>query len=171
LNSFSVFNMCSKTILSSLIIIVLVGTFVSCNSRREFHQNFTFSNYQWSADEKLVFKPRFGTDQIGKKYQLQFNLRYIQGFPYKYLNLLITIKRPDGTEAEKEESIQIRSNNAEYIGDGMGSYWDLDYTVKEAFMFDQLGEYRIEITPIIDKSPVYFIDELGIGIISIENKK
>ena len=46
----------------------------------------------------------------------------------------------------------------------------LDYTIEESFIFDQAGEYTIEITPIIEKSPVYFINELGLGIIKIENK-
>ena len=158
------------TKLNLLLLVFTIAGLASCNSNRVFHENHVFSNYHWPIEKKLVFKPQFSTEQSGKEYQLQFNLRYIQGFPYKYLNLLIIVTRPDGTQAEKEESIQIREDNTDYIGDGAGSYWDLDYTIEESFIFDQAGEYTIEITPIIEKSPVYFINELGLGIIKIENK-
>ncbi len=157
-----------KIRVSLFLLVVFTIGIASCNSNRVFNETHTFLDYQWPVEEKLIFKPQLNSDQSGKKYELQINLRYIQGFPYKNLNLLITVTRPDGTQAEKEESIQTRDDNADYIGDGAGSYWDLDYTIKEAFLFEQAGEYKIEISPVIEKSPVYFINEIGLSIVKID---
>ncbi len=151
-----------------LIITGFIIILISCNPNRLYHENYVFSDYKWQSDEQVTFKPNFSTEDVSKNYQIQFNIRYIQGFQNKYLNLLITVTRPDGSQAEKEESIQIREDNGDYIGDGAGSYWDLDYEIKDNFEFDQQGEYIIDILPIIEKEPVYFINELGLSIIKTD---
>lgn len=150
------------------LLFLVLAFFVTCNPNRVYHKKHTFSNYKWYTEQKVTFKPAFGEEDIVKKHQIQFNIRYIYGYSYQYLNLLINITRPDGSQAEKEESIQIRKENGDYIGDGAGSYWDLDYNIKDPFSFDQTGEYIIEIVPITEKDPVYFINELGLSILTIK---
>ncbi len=141
---------------------------ISCNPGRVYHEKYTFEDYQWQKEEKVVFKPVFTAEEVQKKYQIQFNIRHIQGFQPLFLNLYIEITRPDGSQAEKEESIQIRSDKEEYLGDGAGSYWDLDHTIKETFKFDQPGEYIIKLLPVTEDKQIYFMNEIGLSIIEIK---
>ena len=123
----------------TIIPVVFILLLSTCNSNRVYHKVYTFENYQWSSKKKLLYYPEFGVTDINLPYDFIINLRYITGFPYKYLNIKLKITRPDGTEASKKIGIQIANDSKEYQGDGAGDYWDIDYKVQEAIEFNQVA--------------------------------
>ena len=161
-------NILNRISIIKFMLFIFVAFNLSCNSNRIYHEKYTFSNYQWSAKKTLLFYPELKAEDIDKEYKLEINIRYIQGFPYKYLNLLLKINRPDGSEATKEISMQIVTDDKQYRGDGAGDIWDLDYALNEPIAFDQTGKYTIEIISMMKENPVNFINEIGISIIKDE---
>jgi gliding motility-associated lipoprotein GldH len=145
-------------------LILLVFILLSCNTDKLFQGEYTFEDYTWSNDEKIIFSPEINTDKSGNQYQLILNIRYITGFQYKFLNLGLIINRPDGSQSTKEISIQMLTDDKQYRGNGMGDYWDLDYAVSEPITIDQTGKYEFELVSLMGELPLNFINELGITI-------
>lgn len=140
----------------------------ACNSNSAFHETHTFPDYHWKKKERVIFSPEITESNAADSFKLILNIRYIEGFPYKYLRLKLNITRPDGTEADKDINIQIINDDKSYIGEGIGDYWDLDYT-DEIIPIKGAGKYEIEIIPLMDQDPVYLINEIGITLIKTTN--
>ena len=150
--------------LSILSLVIVLLYMFGCNQNRIYHEVKSFDNYKWNKSEKLNFE--FEIKEADKPYGLWLNLRYIQGFPYKYLHLLLTITEPDGKVKTNELTIQIISDDKKYIGDGAGSYWDLDYPIPD-YKFDQKGKYKITIEHAMKNDILSPINEVGLTV----NKK
>ena len=150
--------------LSIYSLVLVLMYLIACNNNRIFHEVKKFDNYKWSKSEKLDFE--FNIAQADKPYKLWLNLRYIHGFPYKYLHLLISITEPDGKVKTNKLTIQIITDGKEYIGDGAGSYWDLDYPIPE-YQFNQKGKYKITIEHAMKDDILNLIGEVGLTV----NKK
>lgn len=142
------------------LITVLIYMF-GCNKNRIFHEVKKFDDYKWNKTERLDFE--FTIEQPYIAYELWLNLRYIQGFPYKYLHLLVTITEPDGKIKTNELTIQIISDDKKYIGDGAGSYWDLDYPIPD-YKFNQKGKYKITIEHAMKENILTPIGEVGLTV-------
>ncbi len=155
INKFLVFN-----------IVLLLFTFTACNKNRIFHEVKKFNDFKWNKTEKIHFETSI--EQTDIKYDFFLNLRYIEGFPYKFLHLNIEITDPDGKTKTNELSIQIISDEKQYIGDGAGSYWDIDYPIPE-YPFDKKGKYKITIEHAMKENTLNLINEVGLSIISKEN--
>lgn len=146
----------------TLLILMFVG--LSCNSNQIFNEVYTFEDYSWTDDEKVIFRIGIQAENADNNYELGIDVRYITGFSYKYLNLLLLVNRPDGSQGTKEISIQMLTDNKEYRGDGMGDIWDLEYVLKENLHFKDQGIYEIEIKPLMGDQAVNFINKIGISL-------
>ena len=142
-------------------LILLSFIFSGCNKGRVFHEVKKFDDFKWHKSEKIYFEVII--DQNNSEYDLFLNLRYIEGFPYKFLNLEIDITDPDEKTKTNISSIQIISNKKKYIGDGAGSYWDLDYQLPE-YEFIESGKYKITITHVMDENVLNWINEVGLSV-------
>ncbi len=150
--------------LSILSLVLVLMYLFACKKNRVFHEVREFYNYKWNKSEKLDFG--LTIEQADKPYELWLNLRYIHGFPYKYLHLLISITEPDGKVKTNELTIQIITDDKEYIGDGAGSYWDLDYPIPE-YQFNEKGKYKISVEHAMKDDVLNLIGEVGLTV----NKK
>jgi len=158
--------MINKKLIAVILLSLLIG---ACNPDRVFHETHTFPDYHWKKKERVIFTPEITESDAESSFKLILNIRYIEGFPYKYLRLKLNISRPDGTEADKDINIQIINDDKSYIGEGIGDYWDLDYADDEAIPFKGVGKFEIEIIPLMDQDPVYLINEIGISLIKTTN--
>ena len=138
----------------------------SCTKNKIYKETYTFENYTWPKDKILTFETEIDTNQAGKAYDLNFSIRYITGFSLKYLNFNLEIQRPDESSASKDISIQMVTDDKKYRGEGMGDIWDLDYTLAEPFIFDKPGKYKFIIRPIIDETPIYFINKITLSVLT-----
>ncbi|MEN8119232.1 MAG: gliding motility lipoprotein GldH [Bacteroidota bacterium] len=146
-------------------LIFLTFSITACIKNRIFHEVKKFEDFKWNKAEKIQFEVLIEQTEI--KYDLFVNLRYIEGFPYKYLHLDLSITDPDGKTKTNELSIQIISNEKKYIGNGAGSYWDLDYPIPE-YPFDKKGEYKITIEHAMEENILNWTNEVGLSIIEKE---
>ncbi len=140
---------------------VLFFAFSACNENRVFHEVKKFNDFKWEKSEKVNFE--VSIDDIDSQYKLFLNLRYIQGFPYKYLHLIISITAPNGKTKTNDVTIEIISDNKEYIGDGAGSYWDLDYPIPE-YPFTEKGKYKISIEHTMQENILNWTNEIGLSM-------
>jgi len=145
-----------------LLMIIIAINFISCNSTNIYKEKYTFEDYSWSKNEKIIFKPEIKKTSI--RYKGVIHIRYITGFSYKYLNFVLLIVHPDGGQSSKEISIQLLTNDKKYRGDGMGEIWDFDYELSEPILFSEPGKYQIEIKSAMGDETVNFINEIGLSL-------
>jgi len=153
--------------ISLLFVAILVLVF-SCNNKRVFHEVKKFDDFKWHKTDKAVFN--FNLQDTSVNYDLVLNLRYIQGFPYKYLHLNIEITDPQGKTLVNETKIQIIEDDNDYIGDGAGSYWDLDYIVPD-YPFKEQGIYKIVIEHAMPNDVLTPFNEMGVSILKRNKEK
>ena len=151
--------------LSVFSLILLLSSFTACNNSRIFHEVVKFDDFKWNKAEKIHFEVLI--EQTDIQYDLLLNLRYIEGFPYKYLHLDISITDPDGKTKTNELSIEIISDEKKYIGSGAGSYWDLDYKIPK-YPFDKKGKYKITIEHAMNENILNWTNEVRLSIIEKE---
>jgi len=155
INRFTVFSL-----------VLLLSAFTACYKNRVFHEVKKFEDYKWNKAEKIHFEVLI--EQTNVEYDLFLNLRYIEGFPYKYLHLNIDITDPEGKIKTNDLSIQIISNEKKYIGNGAGSYWDLDYKTP-VYPFDKIGKYKITIEHSMEENILNWTNEVGISVVKLED--
>ena len=146
------------------IIFLVIAVFIlllSCNTEKVFHEVKKFDDYKWRREDKAVFS--FDLQDTTVNYEMVLNIRYIQGFPFKFLPLTIEITAPSGETLELEDNIQIIKDDHSYIGDGAGSYWDLDYTVPD-YPFHEKGVYKIVIQHALSEEILSPFNEIGVSI-------
>jgi gliding motility-associated lipoprotein GldH len=148
----------------AVFVLILILLAISCDNDIFFHEKYTFDDFIWTKDKKVIFRPEISKEFAGKKLHAIINIRYISGFPYKYLNFSLIITHRNGIQTSKEVSIQVLNDNKEYQGSGMGDIWDLDYELTDPMIFNEPGSYEIEFKPILDNQAYNFINEIGISL-------
>ncbi len=146
----------------------LIFALSGCDKNKVFHEVKKFEDFKWEKSEKINFDVLI--EDIDVQYNLFINLRYIQGFPYKYLHLNISITDPNGKIKTNEVTIEIISDNKEYIGDGAGSYWDLNYPIPE-YSFNIKGKYKISIEHAMEENILNWTNELGLSLFKKDLEK
>jgi len=144
--------------------ILFVLLLASCHRNRIYNESLSFDNYKWLKSRPVIFQPEITNETVKKPLKLNLNIRYIQGFPYKFLHLRVYLTNPKGESQYRDISIQIISDETTYNGEGAGDYWDLDYTVDDQMVFEMTGKYKIQIIPFMQDDPVNFIDEIGLSL-------
>ncbi len=150
----------------SILFMVAIAFFVfgSCNKNRIYHEVYTFKDYKWLKNTPIIFEPEINKEFVKKPLKAYLTIRYIQGFPYKFLHLKVLLTDPNGKIQYQDISIPIISDDLKYYGEGAGDYWDLDYVVDDALILELEGKYKIEIKSAMDENPVNFLGEIGITI-------
>jgi len=149
------------------LLILLLSCSLACNRGRIYNAEYTFEDYSWSNNEKIEFSPEIKVSGIN--YQGIIHVRYNTGFPFKYLNFVLILNGPDGSQSQKEISMQLISDDKKYRGSGMGDIWDFDYELSEPLVFKTAGVYHIQIKSLMGEQPVNFINGIGISINKIGN--
>jgi gliding motility-associated lipoprotein GldH len=143
-------------------ITVLSVILLSCNNNKIYSERVTIENFRWYSVKPVVFEAQISEKYIKKPLKLFLSIRYIQGFPYKNLDIRISITDPNGVMNYKDLSIPVISDDFKYIGDGAGDYWDLDYAVDNNIVLDVVGKYTIKIASMMKEDPVNFINDIAI---------
>ncbi len=155
----------SKLYKSFLFLVLLVLVFFpSCSKNRIYHEKFTIENYKWFNTQPIIFEPKITHEFVKKPLKMVLIIRYIQGFPYKFLHLKILLTDPKGEAQYQDISIPIISDELKYYGEGEGDFWDLEYVVDDELILELEGKYKIEIKSAMDENPVNFMDEIGISL-------
>jgi gliding motility-associated lipoprotein GldH len=147
-----------------IMIIVFSMIWQSCNKNKIYSERVTIENYRWYSEKPAIFEAQISEKYIKKPLKLFLSIRYIQGFPYKDLDIRISVTDSNGVTNYKDLSIPIISDESKYIGDGAGDYWDLDYAVDNNLVLDVAGNYIIKISSTMKENPVNFINTIGVTL-------
>jgi gliding motility-associated lipoprotein GldH len=130
--------------MKKLLIISLLAIIVgSCSQNKVFDENITIPDGVWSENNtvKLVYK----IDNPQVPYNLYFNVRNSEMYPFKNLWLFATTHLPDGQIRRDTFNCVLADDKGKWLGDGAGDIWDNQLLYRKNFNFTQKGTYTIEI--------------------------
>lgn len=136
----------------------------SCTpENRLYSENQELSpNLEWVGSDVKTFK--FSTKEADLNYTLNFELRFVTGYPFKTLNVMADIISPSGEVIQKEYTLKIKDDEGNYIGEAGMDLWDSKHLVDAQLNLHEIGEYTIKLTHNMAMDPLPYVMELGVII-------
>lgn len=134
----------------------------SCSNKniyREFHE---FDNYTWNRFDKITFT--IPVDDEGVVADIILSVRLLDQFPYDEIPLSIIMKTSSGEERIIEKTIKLKDDKGEFIGSVAGSYWDVEEVLWKSFIFNNKGDYTIEIENYYPHPAMAAIVDIGLTV-------
>ena len=127
--------------LSYFFLIFLLGI-TSCDSNRVFDEYKTISN-SWQKDSVVEFNIT-PPDTI-KQYNLFLNVRNTSDYKYSNLFLIVEMNFPNGKVLKDTLEYIMAKPNGEFLGMGFSDLKENKLWYKEGFVFEESGDYKINI--------------------------
>ena len=127
---------------SSLLFLVVLFTFVSCDKKRVFDDYKSVGN-AWVKDSIVTFD--FKQEDTVKAYNLFVNLRANQAYAFNNLFLIVSMERPGGLVKVDTLQYQMTNPDGSLLGDGFTDIKESKLFYKENLRFDTIGDYRVKI--------------------------
>ena len=128
-----------------ILCVMLMLSFVSCDSNRVFDEYKSVSG-EWDKDNTVAFKvtPPDST----KAYNLYVNLRHTEDYKFSNLLLIVELNYPNGKTQRDTLEYIMANKDGTFLGAGFtdikeSKLWYKGH--KEPFVFDETGEYTINI--------------------------
>lgn len=153
----------SKRILFFLIAIAIVVWGIKWyNADRIFHQKHYFDKYYWNSNDTISCNFELEEDDFKDGIDLNLELRYIYGCSYSKIPIKLEITKPDKKNVLKDIVIKIRDEKGDYLGEGMGDYWDVKIKVNADSLFNKTGNYELRLWSA--QGSLLFVDDIIISL-------
>ncbi|WP_452225530.1 gliding motility lipoprotein GldH [Lacinutrix chionoecetis] len=127
---------------SKLFYILLGIILMSCDSKRVFDEYESIPEV-WNKDKVVSFKVN-PPDSINP-YNLFVNLRNTNAYKYSNLFLIVEMNFPHGKNIVDTLEYKMTKPNGEFLGTGMSSIKENKLWYKEGVVFNESGEYTVNI--------------------------
>jgi gliding motility-associated lipoprotein GldH len=129
-----------------VIIFLLGGVLLSCDSDRLYEQNINLEARYWRADEPMVFD--FTIDDLSQPYNLYYNVRNSLEFPYARLFVQYVLTDSTGNPIDKRLNAQYlfdQKTGKPFGQSGIGDVFDHQFLIMEKHLFKHPGKYQLKI--------------------------
>ena len=151
-----------------LLLLFLVGCFVSCNNSLQYSRYKATSSGIWAKDDIVSFELA-EMDSV-RSHNMFIMIRNDNTFPYSNLFLIAQMTTPDETVIRDTLEYEMAAPDGRWLGKGAGSIHENKLWYKENIVFSPPGVYTIEISHAMRQNgKVEGIDNLiGITDVGIE---
>ncbi len=127
------------------ILLLLFVVISSCDSNQVFDEYKSVPN-QWNKDNIISFN--FIPPDSTNAYNLYVNLRNTNDYKFSNLFLIVEMNYPNGKTIKDTLEYEMAEPNGQFLGTGFtdvkeNKLWYKGY--KKPFIFDEFGEYKINI--------------------------
>lgn len=140
--------------------------FAGCDSARMYETNIDLKEEAWAVNDTLSFK--FNVEDPSKKYNLLYNIRYTEDYPYYNLyvrhtltdtvgNVLQTVNQPQNMDL-------FQSATGAPHGNGLSDTYDYRILVLQDYSFPHKGEYTMHVKQFMRENPLKGISAFGLRI-------
>ncbi len=131
-----------KKIYSLLMCVAVVVTLVQCKERHTSSTNF--SKNRWYQYKNLELK--FISSDTKIKHVISVKLNYVYGSQLASIPLELTIISPSKTTTTIPFNIHLVDAYNNELGDCVGDFCDIDYTIISDYVFSENGEYTLTVS-------------------------
>lgn len=131
----------------------------SCGDSVVFRQYNKMENVSWNRFDIQNFEVPVEKDDV---FDFYLAIRHHTDFPYKKVWVNVTFYKPDGSMRSRDFDFDLKDENGEWLGDGMGELWDIELPVHNEMTFNQSGTCRVRIENKNSKYETPGIIEVGL---------
>jgi gliding motility-associated lipoprotein GldH len=153
---------------------ILIIGFTSCDSSQVFDEYKTIPT-SWHKDSIITFN--ITPPDTTKHYNLFVNIRNTSDFKYSNLFLVIEMSFPNGKVMKDTLEYLMAKPNGEFLGTGFSDLKENKLWYKEAVVFSESGEHKINIQHAMRKNGsikgienLEGITDVGLRIEKIQSK-
>lgn len=150
----------------SILLLLIVVVFYSCDSKKVFEQNIDIPNIQWQKDSILFFNVEI-QDTLSV-HSILLNLRHESAYPKQNLYLFINTVAPSGQGIRDTFEIMLADEKGRWFGSGLGDVWDIQKVFKYNVRFPVPGIYRFEIEQAMRYESLPNIRSVGLRVETID---
>lgn len=125
-----------------LYFLMLTLVLVSCDSKRVFDEYNSVPN-KWHKDSIVTFK--INPPDTVNSYNLFVNLRNTNAYKYNNLFLIVEMKFPHGRTVKDTLEYRMADATGKLLGFGLTDVKENKLWYKEAVVFNEAGEYTVNI--------------------------
>jgi gliding motility-associated lipoprotein GldH len=144
----------------------LLVAFVSCKQNSVFHDYHSVNPEGWHADSVVSFN--FEITDTTETYQILFNNRNLDSYPFSNLWLFVEIIAPDSSIVHDTIEYQLAQPNGKWLGKGTSGVYDTRLIYRDNVYFPLSGKYTIDVKHGMRKSKLKGISDFGLSIEKIE---
>ncbi|TVZ56230.1 protein involved in gliding motility GldH [Lutibacter sp. Hel_I_33_5] len=132
------------------ITLLLVVGFVSCDSKAVFDRYISLENAVWKNNKPAEFQ--FTISDTISKHNLFINLRNNNDYEFSNLYLITTLNLPDNTKIIDTLEYEMADASGQFLGNGFTEIKENKLFYKEQKVFQNSGEYSVEISQAMRKN-------------------
>jgi gliding motility-associated lipoprotein GldH len=132
--------------MKKLLIFILLGTLLSCESNRIYEQNNVLDSRQWPANAPEIFA--FEVTDNSQSYNIYFNIRNSLDYPFSRFFVEYTLTDSAGTELKKNLTSQYlfeQKTGKPFGNSAIGDVFDHQFKIIENYKFPYNGNYQISL--------------------------
>jgi gliding motility-associated lipoprotein GldH len=142
----------------SLLAIVLTG----CDPNRLFEENKEITDGVWDMNQRVSFD--FEVPDTTTKYNLYFNVRNTDDYPFSNLYIFSHIDFPNGKKGVDTVELPLTNPDGSWIGSGQGEIHDCQLIFRKNVRFPVAGKYHMEIEQAMRMEKLPGVRDVGIRI-------
>jgi gliding motility-associated lipoprotein GldH len=145
-----------------LLIILLTGMIISCDSARIFEENVVVEKGIWNVKNKMKFEVPISDIQL--RYNVYINVRNSPEYPYSNLFLFLNTGFPDGKMTRDTIELTLADYDGRWLGSGIGSMKFSRFLLQKGVQLKQTGNYRFEFEQAMRVNELKGIRDIGLRI-------
>ena len=114
---------------------------IQCTNKQTTQLNFPKNRWYQSNVLSLDFE----TTAPNQSYDIELQLSYVHGFQFSEIPLELYITTPLHQIEKIPFKVRLFDQNNKELGDCVGDYCDITFTISENHQFNSLGKYKIKI--------------------------
>lgn len=123
------------------------------------HQELS-PQFEWLKKDIKEFK--VPVEDASITYNLSLSFRFSTGYQFEVANVLITEISPSGKESSTKQSLKVRNEKGEYLGEPGFDIWDSEHLIEVGKTFSEQGIYTFRLEHIMPTDPLNYALEIGV---------
>ena len=149
-----------KKYLAFFILCILV---LSCQESDFYIENKIIKNRSWEYSQIPEFKVNIGDAKA--KYDIYIYIRHTNFYPYTNISTIVHVNSQRNINSTLENNINLVTKTNQWTGKNTGILYEVEYKLKEDFIFPDTGNYIFSIEQNMKDNPLKEINDIGIKII------
>ena len=145
-----------------LLILLFLGLFFSCDSKRVFEENFVVEKGIWHVTNKIKFD--VAITNLLLRYNVYLNVRNTTDYPYSNLYLFLNTGFPDGKMSRDTLELTLADYDGRWLGSGMSGVKFSRFLLQKGVQFKQKGTYHFELEQAMRVKELKGIRDIGLRI-------
>jgi len=134
---------------NSLILLIVIMTFVACDSKH-VHDEYKTISKAWKKGDVVPFS--FKAPDTINDYNLFLNIRNNNEYEFSNLFLIVGLNSPEGNKTIDTLEYEMTTPRGEWLGTGFSDIKENKLWFKEQFQFPENGDYTLSIEHAIRKN-------------------